>query len=177
MKNRKPLAVFFLSIITIGIYGIVWSVKTKNEMNRLGAKIPTAWLLVIPIVSLYWLWKYSEGVDFVTRSKLSTPLAFVILWLLSIIGMAIVQSEFNKVTSEPPVPATPSDAFASTPQPPTTPNYPATATPQPGVPQGNPSEDNNPAQTQPNPPQDDQGNNPAPPQPPVPPAQPPVVQG
>lgn len=95
MKHRNPLAVIFFSIITVGIYAIVWEVKTKNEMNKLGAEIPTAWLLIIPIVSIYWTWKYSKGVEHVTGGKTSGILAFVLLYLLSIIGMAIVQDIFN----------------------------------------------------------------------------------
>ncbi len=97
MKNRSPIAVFFLVIITIGIYGIVWSVKTKNEMNKLGAEIPTAWLMIVPIVNIWWLYKYSEGAEKVTGGKMSAILAFILLWILGLIGMAILQNEFNKV--------------------------------------------------------------------------------
>lgn len=42
MQQRDPLKVFFLSLITVGIYAIVWYVKTKDEMNARGAQIPTA---------------------------------------------------------------------------------------------------------------------------------------
>lgn len=100
MKKRNPLAVFFLSLITFGIYSIVWYVKTKNEMNRLGAKIPTAWLIIIPIISLYWMWKYSEGVGQVTKNEMSAPIAFILLFLLGSIGMAIIQLDFNKLSSQ-----------------------------------------------------------------------------
>ncbi len=113
MKQRNPIAVFFLTIITIGIYGIVWQVKTKLEMNRLGANIPTAWLIIIPIVNIWWLWKYSEGVEHVTGGQTSGVLAFVLLFLLGLIGMAIVQNEFNKVvgagSSNGPAPLPPAD--------------------------------------------------------------------
>ncbi len=98
MKNRSPIAVFFLTIITIGIYGIVWSVKTKNEMNKLGAEIPTAWLMIVPIVNIWWLYKYSEGAEKVTGGKMSAVLAFILLWILGLIGMAIIQNEFNKIS-------------------------------------------------------------------------------
>jgi hypothetical protein len=118
MKHRSPLAVFLLSLITFGIYALVWEVKTKNEMNKLGASIPTAWLLIIPFANLYWLWCYSQGVEKVTGGKLSGILAFVLLFLLGVIGMAIVQSEFNKVGA---VPAT---AAAPAWQPPTQPGQP-----------------------------------------------------
>lgn len=97
MKNRGPAAIIALTIVTIGIYGIYWMVSTKNEMNRLGAKIPTAWLIIIPFVNIWWLWKYSEGVEKVTNAKMSGVMAFVLLWLISIIGMVIVQLEFNKL--------------------------------------------------------------------------------
>ena len=52
MKNRNVFAVFALPFITFGIYGWYWIVKTKVEMNKLGAQIPTAWFLIIPIVNI-----------------------------------------------------------------------------------------------------------------------------
>jgi hypothetical protein len=112
MKHRNPFAVVVFSIITFGIYALVWQVKTKGEMNKLGAQIPTAWLIIIPFVNIWWLWKYSEGVGKVTNEKLSAVMSFVLLFLLSIIGMAIVQNEFNKLgtapvaSNEPAVPST-----------------------------------------------------------------------
>lgn len=102
MKNRSPLAVFFLPIITLGIYGLVWFVKTKNEMNAQGSDIPTAWLLIIPFVGIWWLWKYSEGVDKATKGEYSAVISFVLLWFLGSIGMAIIQSGFNKAGSGAP---------------------------------------------------------------------------
>ena len=63
MNNRSPIAVFFLTLVTLGIYGIVWFVKTKDEMNELGAEIPTFWLNLIPFVGIWWMWKYAEGVE------------------------------------------------------------------------------------------------------------------
>ena len=101
MKHRKPAAVFFLSLITLGIYSLVWHVKTKNEMNKLGASIPTAWLLIVPLANLYWIWKYAEGVEKVSGGKVSAVLALILLLLLSIVGIAILQSEYNKLTVEP----------------------------------------------------------------------------
>lgn len=130
MKNRSPLAVFFLSIITLGIYGIVWYVKTKEEMKALGADIPTAWLIIVPFVSIWWLWKYSKGVDLVTKGEYSTAVSFLLLWFLGFIGMAILQTGFNKVgASEAPAAAgTPPIA----PQPPA-PQQPVAGPPAPTV--------------------------------------------
>lgn len=97
MKQRNPLAVFFLPIITFGIYGIVWHVQTKDEMNARGAGIPTAWYLIIPFANIYWFWKYSVGVAKVTGGASSAAGNFFLRLLLGPIGMAITQSAFNKV--------------------------------------------------------------------------------
>ena len=99
MEHRSPIMVFFVSLITFGIYGLVWYVKTKNEMNAKGAQIPTAWLLIIPIANIYWLWKYSQGVELVTKKETSAAVGFILIFLLSVIGMAIVQSKFNAVST------------------------------------------------------------------------------
>lgn len=45
MKQRSPVAVILLPFVTFGIYSIYWLVSTKIEMTKLGAKIPTAWLI------------------------------------------------------------------------------------------------------------------------------------
>jgi hypothetical protein len=97
MKQRNPLAVFFLPMVTFGIYSFVWEVKTKNEMNKLGSDIPTAWLLIVPLVNYYWLWKYSLGVEKTTNGNTSAVMAFVLLFVLGAIGMAIIQNEYNKL--------------------------------------------------------------------------------
>ncbi len=97
MKKRSPIAVFLLGLVTIGFYSWYWAVKTKGEMNRLGEKIPTAWIWLIPFVgSIWWYWKYSEGVEHITNEKLNWVMAFIVLFLLGNIGQAIVQDFFNK---------------------------------------------------------------------------------
>ena len=99
MTKRNPIAVLILSIITFGIYGPYWLVVTKNDMKRRGADIPTAWLIIIPFVNLWWEWKFSEGVEKVTNGGMSAPIAFILLWFLGMIGGAIIQSELNKVAT------------------------------------------------------------------------------
>ena len=88
---------FFLVPLTFFIYGIVWFVNTKDEMNARGADIPTAWLLLVPFANLWWIWKYSEGVDKVTDGKISAVLSLILLLALGNIGMAVLQDSFNKV--------------------------------------------------------------------------------
>jgi hypothetical protein len=121
MKNRNVVAVLLLPFITFGIYGIYWYVKTKGEMKAKGADIPTAWLLIIPIVNWWWLWKYSEGVEKTTNNSMSGALSFLLLFLLGSIGMAVIQNEFNKLGAPAAAAAPTPPAPAETPAAPTTP--------------------------------------------------------
>jgi len=100
MTKRSPVAVFVLSIITLGIYALYWLVRTKTEMNSSGASIPTAWYLIIPLANIWWYWKFSQGVQEVTNKGMSAGVAFLMLWLLPIIGSAIIQSTLNEVTEK-----------------------------------------------------------------------------
>ena len=99
MTNRHPAIVIVLCFFTCGLYHLYWFVNTKIEMNRRGADIPTAWLLLIPFVNIYWLWRWSQGVEKVTGGGLTAVPAFLLSWLLPIIGGAIIQSYFNKVSA------------------------------------------------------------------------------
>jgi hypothetical protein len=101
MKRRNLVAVLFLPFITFGIYGIVWFVTTKDEMNSLGAQIPTAWLLIVPIANFYWLWVYGTGVALVTNGSYSALVTFLLNFFLGPIGGAILQNEFNKIAVAP----------------------------------------------------------------------------
>lgn len=96
MNRRSPAAPLLLPIVTFGIYYLVWFVKTKNEINLTAqSRIPTAWLLIVPIASFWWLWKYAVGAEEATNKGISRSAAFWLLLLLSFIGMAIVQNAFN----------------------------------------------------------------------------------
>jgi hypothetical protein len=97
VKHRNIILVYLFSIITLGIYAIYWWVSTKNEINSLGAKIPTAWLLIIPIANLYWIYKYCEGFAQLVKKDNNTLLWFIVSILVWIIMPAIVQSELNKL--------------------------------------------------------------------------------
>ena len=97
MTQRSPIQVLILGIVTIGIYSWVWAIKTKTELNQHGAQIPTAWIWLIPgFGALYWWWKYSEGVEMVTKGQMTKATAFVLFLLTGAIGQAVVQSAYNK---------------------------------------------------------------------------------
>jgi hypothetical protein len=94
--KRSLLKIYVLGIITFGIYFIYWLVKTKDELNEMGAQIPTAWLIIIPIANIYWIYKYAEGFTKVTNKE-STILWFLLFFFIGIAMPAIVQSELNKL--------------------------------------------------------------------------------
>lgn len=101
MTNRSVVQVILLSIVTLGIYGLIWIVQTKREMVKLGAEIPTSWLLIVPIANLIYLYKYFMGVEFVTKGEKQGMMLFLV-WLLVpggvFISMYITQEAFNKIS-------------------------------------------------------------------------------
>lgn len=98
MTNRSPITVILLSLLTLGIYAIIWIVQTKREMVKLGAEIPTSWLLIVPIANLIYIYKYCMGVEFVTKGEKQGMMLFII-WMLGLapVSMYIAQEGFNKV--------------------------------------------------------------------------------
>ncbi|MBN2198652.1 MAG: DUF4234 domain-containing protein [Candidatus Aminicenantes bacterium] len=97
ITKRDVLVVYLLGIVTLGIYFIVWMVKTKTEMNSLGAQIPTAWLIIVPIANIYWLYKYAEAFSLYVKKDNNTVMWFLLFWFIGVIMPAIVQSELNKL--------------------------------------------------------------------------------
>ncbi|MEY9853268.1 hypothetical protein ABH923_002946 [Leifsonia sp. EB41] len=94
MKRRSPAAVFWLPLITFGIYSIVWLARTRGDLNRVGESVPTTWLYIVPIVNFWWLWRFAVGTANVSGRGAGG--AFALLLLLGPIGAAIVQSWLNK---------------------------------------------------------------------------------
>lgn len=97
VKKRNLVAVYLLMFVTFGIYAIYWIVSTKGEINKLGGNIPTAWLIIIPIANLFFVYKYCEAFATVVKKDGQTLLWFIVWILIGIIMPAIVQSELNKI--------------------------------------------------------------------------------
>jgi hypothetical protein len=127
MKNRNIGTMILLTVVTFGIYFLVWSVKTAREMRSQGADIPNSILIIIPLANIWWTWKYSEGVEKVTAGKVSTILSFVLLYVAGFIGIYVVQNEFNKVAGAPQAAGGSGVAMAApAPVPPAAPEQPVT---------------------------------------------------
>lgn len=97
MQKRSPIGVFILSLITAGIYHIVWLCKTTTELRNLGYDVPTRWMLIIPFANIYWLWCYSKAVEEATGGQNTQLVYFIVQMLLGAIGQAIIQNDFNRV--------------------------------------------------------------------------------
>ena len=153
MRKRNSYFVAVMYLITFGIYRLYWLIVTRSEMVRKGAKIPSIFLILAPLlgllvvvllqiivsfvsqgsaqngfitlvnlltiligaiaflgiipVAIYWFYRYSKGVEFVTSGQ--TSFSFCFWWGLasSIPGLdfiwaGVIQNRFNKqITTTP----------------------------------------------------------------------------
>lgn len=97
LKHRSAGGVFWIGVITLGIYAIVWYAKTRGEMKANGAQILSTWMIIVPIGGWVYLWQLSRGIEQVTGA--SKGANFALLLLLGGLGEAIVQGRINKATS------------------------------------------------------------------------------
>lgn len=86
IKYRNMFIQVILYIITFGIYGLYWFYVTFNELSTANGKTEGAgclwtFLLLIPIASLFSIWKHStEYAEFVDNKY--PGIALFILWLV-----------------------------------------------------------------------------------------------
>jgi len=93
-ETRNPLLVIVLSIVTCGIYQIVWLFQISNEINQAAGekKIdPVIFfllgLLCFPLLFVGW-YKIDEALfDLNTRAGLPANKNFVLWLLLSLVGV------------------------------------------------------------------------------------------
>ena len=98
IKKRNPALVIIFSFITFGIYAIYWLVKTKGEINSLGAAIPSAWWLIVPIGNLYFLYKYCEAFSVTVKKDNNPILWFLLYFFVGPVAIVLVQIELNKLS-------------------------------------------------------------------------------
>ena len=85
-KPRKVLVIVLLSIVTIGIYGLVWVYKTFEEMKQYSGKGVGGWVglildLVISIV-VPFLMSSEVGNLYKADARASPVSGFTGLWIL-----------------------------------------------------------------------------------------------
>ena len=99
VKNMNPLVVIALFMFTFGIFPIYWYYKTKVELNNKGAQIPTFWYIIIPIVNIYWMYKFMEGFIKATKSDANPVLYFIGMFvpLVNLYMVYTIQTGMNKL--------------------------------------------------------------------------------
>ena len=114
IKNRSIALCIILTIVTCGIYGIVWIINVADDLNMAsgydgdtsGGMVFLLTLITCGIYGLYWYYKCGEKVS-VIRQRQGLPesgsngILYLVLSLfgLSIISLCLIQSELNNVAS------------------------------------------------------------------------------
>ena len=111
-RERSPLLVMLLLIVTCGFYAFYWYYKISEELqeesNEIDSTSPGIELLLIIVTcglyTFYWYYKYAKMAYNIQLSRnIRTPddnaILYIILILfgLSPIAMAIMQSSANKL--------------------------------------------------------------------------------
>ena len=106
VKKRNPFFVILATIFTLFIYGLYWFYSTRKELDFLVPKrfSPYSLLtpilctlgLLIPIVNLYILWKYSEDLEIAT-TKAHSKVEYFVSWLVFPVALYLAQTELNKL--------------------------------------------------------------------------------
>ena len=97
MTKRSPIAVFFLSILSLGIYAMVWYSKTGKELNSHGGRVPPFILNFIPPFNMIWVWEYAKGVETITQGRITAMRALLLQMTLGVMALPIFQSGFNRM--------------------------------------------------------------------------------
>ena len=97
VKERNPITVIILMMVTCGIYGLYWMIQTKNEINEKGGDIPTAWLIIIPIANFYWLWKYVEQWHAIAKPEQELMMVILVYLIFSPLAIYWIQVALNKL--------------------------------------------------------------------------------
>ena len=114
VKNRSIVTAILLSIVTCGIYGIVWYISMVDEVNRVcndefsDKSGGLVFLLTLITCGIYgWIWFYKAGQRMSNvGSKYGMQIAdnSILYLVLAILGLTIVdycllQSDLNKFSA------------------------------------------------------------------------------
>lgn len=108
IKNRNIVMCIILSIITCGIYGIIWMINMANDLNTVSKQQDTSGgmvflfsLITCGIYTFIWIYKAGTKLDIAaTNNGLPAKNQSVLFLILSLVGLAIIpycliQSELN----------------------------------------------------------------------------------
>jgi drug/metabolite transporter (DMT)-like permease len=108
-KRRNPWGVFGLSIVTLGVYYLVWYYKVNNELNNYGIEnnpttallaVALGWIILVPpFVSLYMTAERIRRAQELSGAseRIIPVLALVLHVLFGAFALPYYQSQLNKV--------------------------------------------------------------------------------
>lgn len=106
IKPRSLATAIILSIVTCGIYAIVWFVSLTNEINKAsgntndtsGGMAYFLSLVTCGIYEYYWAYKMGEKRDAIANEKGSSGILYLVLMFLGlgIVVYALLQDALNK---------------------------------------------------------------------------------
>ncbi|MER7245314.1 DUF4234 domain-containing protein [Kribbella sp. NPDC000426] len=112
MKLRRPVRVWLLAVVTVGIYHLVWYYKIHRELARFDRRraVPVAgpmlvllllgWTVVAPLVSYFRTGKrIGESQRAAGLPVTCNPLLGMLLMLVFGLGAVYLQVELNKVVN------------------------------------------------------------------------------
>ena len=125
VKTRSPWGVFFLSLVTLGIYYLVWYFKINRELRDVGIgtspltsllAISIGWIIIVPPFVSTWntLGRIKEAEErFGSTAELSRGLGFI-LYLIALIFLPFelpyMQEHLNRLWRSAARDAAPIDA-------------------------------------------------------------------
>lgn len=106
IKHRSLLGVFLLNCITLTLYQIYWFFITKTEMNVVNSsenKVPFFLWFFIPIINIWWFYRFCKAISVVTKGALNKWLAFfapVIISVMVGIVFGLTNTAFALTTTQ-----------------------------------------------------------------------------
>ncbi|WP_027399975.1 DUF4234 domain-containing protein [Anaerovorax odorimutans] len=110
MEERNIALYIIATLLTCGIFGLYWMYCINNDTNNISNEPGTEGSLVVVfsiitcgIYTIYWAYKMGEQITIAKNSgnqgssELSILYLVLALFGLNIIGMALMQSEINRI--------------------------------------------------------------------------------
>ena len=100
MTKRPVGLVLIWSLLTFGLYNLVWLSRTKADLNARGADICSTWYLIVPGANLYYMWQFSAALAQLTSANprnrhIPALFAFVLQAFAWVLAPAIFQDAIN----------------------------------------------------------------------------------
>ena len=108
VKEKNIVTCILLTVVTCGIYGIVWFVNLNDDVNSLSGDFKISGgmaflftLVTCGIYGLYWMYNQGQRIDQIKQSRgIPASNSGVLYLILSVLGLGIVsyclmQNELN----------------------------------------------------------------------------------